>query len=199
MQDWLIQVAHTHQYIVYAIIVVLACVEGPILSMIFGVLIKFGYFSFWPVYIALMLGDLAGDTIWYQIGKNFGHRFIGRFGKYFSITEEKVGRVTDIFHRYKHSIIFISKITTGFGFAIVTLFTAGMVKIPFKRYIFMNFLGQFVWTGILLAIGYFFGQIYTQIDSLLSRLFLVALFILILFALNGYKKYLRSQVNKLNI
>ncbi len=199
MQEWLIQVAHTHQYIVYAIIVVLACAEGPILSMLFGVLIKLDYFSLLPVYAALMIGDLIGDVIWYYIGRYWGHSFIKRFGKYFSITEESVAKVERIFHKYKHPILFISKISNGFGFALVTLMTAGMVRIPFWRYLSINIIGQFIWSGLLIGVGYFFSNLYLQVDSILGRIAVVAGFVVVFAAFMGYKKYLKTKAEQFKI
>jgi membrane protein DedA with SNARE-associated domain len=199
MQDWLIQMIAIHPYIIYGIIVVTSSAEGPIISMIGGVLIKLGYLSFLPVYIALMVGDVIGDTFWYYIGRFFGHRFIRRFGKYFDITEESVAKVTGIFHKYKHRIILISKITNGFGFALVTLMTAGMVKIPFWRYLTMNLIGQFVWTGLLLGVGYFFSNLYLTIDSIIGKVTVVALFVLIFFGFMRYKRYLSKKANELKI
>ena len=62
-------------------------------------------------------------------------------------------KIEVFFHKHQDKILFISKITMGFGFAVATLFTAGLVKIPFKKYAMFNFLGGFVWTGFLLAVG----------------------------------------------
>ncbi|MFA6554064.1 MAG: DedA family protein [Candidatus Paceibacterota bacterium] len=193
MQEWLIQLVTVHPYVVYAIIIVTACAEGPILSLIGGVLIKLGYFSFIPLYVALMVGDLLGDALWYNIGRYYGHRFIKRFGKYFDITEESVIKVTDIFHKYKHHILFISKITNGLGFALVTLMTAGMVKIPFWRYMAINATGQFVWTGFLIGVGYFFGNLYVTVESVLGKMFVVAMFILVFIGFLRYKRYLSKK------
>ena len=197
MRDFLITLSQNHSYLVYALIIILACAEGPVLSMIFGALIKLGYFRFWPIYAALMIGDLVGDVVWYEIGRHAGMRFVRRFGKYFSITEDAIGRVTRIFHAFRHRILFLSKISNGLGFAIVTLLTAGMVRIPFLQYLGINLVGQFIWTGILLGVGYFFGNLYTQVDSWLGKLSIVALFIIVFMAFLGYKKYLKTRTQKL--
>ena len=199
MQEWLIQLVTSHPYFVYFIIIVLACAEGPILSLIVGVLVKLGYFSFIPMYLALMFGDVLGDAGWYWVGRRYGHAFIKRFGKYFSVTEEGVIKVTKIFHKYKHHILIISKITNGFGFALVTLITAGLVKIPFLKYVGINIIGQFVWTGLLIGVGYFFGDAYMKVDSIIGKLSIFALFVVIFVAFMGYKKYLREYVdNRIN-
>lgn len=197
MQEWLIQLSQNHSYIVYAIIIILACAEGPILSMIFGVLIKLGYFGFIPVYIALMLGDVIGDSGWYYVGRRYGHGFIKRFGKYFSVTEGGVEKMTKIFHTYKHPILFVSKISNGFGFSLVTLITAGMVKIPFGKYLFTNLLGQFVWSGILLGVGYFFSNLYIQVDTWMSRVGIIALFVALVVLFVGFTKYLKGRMSRI--
>lgn len=199
MQDWLIQFIPLHPYLIYLVIILLACAEGPILSMIGGILIRLGYFDLWPIYLALMAGDLLGDVGWYYVGRYYGHSFINRFGKYFNITEKGVAKVTEIFHRYKHRILIISKISNGFGLSLVTLITAGIVKIPFWRYLATNLIGQFIWTGLLISVGYFFSHLYLLVNTWLERSAIIAAFILIILAFNGYRKYLTNRANNFNI
>ncbi len=194
MQEWLISLSNDHTVWVYAFIIIFACIEGPILSIIFGILIKLGYFSFLPIYFALMLGDLVGDTVWYHIGKHLGYGFVIRYGKYFNITVDGIRKVTHVFHKYTKSILIISKLTTGFGFAIVTLFTAGLVRIPFRHYIFLNFIGQFAWTGLLMAFGYFFSNLYITFDHILARMTIIALFLMIVLAFIGFAKYMKKKI-----
>ncbi len=196
MQEWLIHLVNQHTYIVYAVIVFVSFIEGPILSMLCGLLVKLGDVHFLPIYIALMIGDLIGDVFWYHVGYYFGPRFVKRFGKYFSIYEKDVASVEKIFHKYKNRILIISKVTMGFGFALVTLVTAGMVKIPFRRYITLNFIGQFVWTGLLMIIGYEFGHVYESVNGILSKLSVAALFIIAFAAMIGYGKYVKSKMSK---
>ena len=142
--QWLVTFGATHEYLVYAMIIFLACAEGPSLSLMAGVVIRLGDFRFFPVYMSLMLGDLIGDTAWYYIGRRYGSRFVDKYGKYFNFTASDVELITRLFHRYKHSVLFLSKISNGFGFALVTLITAGMVRIPLNRYMLVNLFGQFI-------------------------------------------------------
>ncbi len=199
MQQWLISFSTIHAPWVYVFIIVMSCAEGPVFTMVFGLLIRLGYFSFLPVYTALMFGDLVGDILWYEIGRHAGHRFITRFGKYFSITEEGVEKVKRIFHKYHERILFVSKITNGFGFALVTLMTAGMARIPFWRYLSINIVGQFIWTGLLISIGYFFGNMYTSVDSVLGKMSILALFVIVFAAFWGYKNYLKTRADNMDI
>ncbi len=199
MQQFLIDLSTKHDILVYAFIVILACAEGPILSILFGLILKLGYFQFLPIYGCLMLGDLIGDTIWYYIGWKYGYRFVARFGKYFDIDEHKIAKVTAIFHHYKHRILLISKITNGFGFALVTLMTAGMVKVPFWKYLGINLAGQFVWTGLLLTVGYIFGDLYSRVDTLFGYASVSAGVVVVVVLFWQYRKYLTKKAETMKI
>jgi len=161
-----------------------------------GILLRLGFFYFLPIYLSLMLGDFAADIAWYWIGFYSGRSFVERFGKYFSLTPEVVERVEFFFHKHQDKILFISKITMGFGFAMATLLTAGIVKIPFKRYVLFNFLGGFIWTGILLGTGYFFGNLYSSINKGFKVVFLIGLTVLVIGALYGGSRYFKTILLK---
>ncbi len=194
MQTWLIQFGIHHSILVYLPVIVVAILEGPFLSIFFGILLHLGYFSFIPVYCALMLGDLIGDVVWYYIGYHYGRRAISRFGKRFKITESDVEKTEALFHKHKHKILFISKITNGFGFALVVLMTAGIARIPFKRYITINVVGQMIWSGILLGIGYFFSESYTRIESVAGKVFFIIATAVVFSLIYLYSKKMRKNL-----
>jgi len=197
---WLIGIATNHDVLVYGLIVVLACAEGPILSVLGGLLLRLGLLSFPLVYAALMLGDLIGDTVWYYVGKKSGRKIVdSRIGRRLGITDKGIANVERLFHRYKNYILFISKISNGFGFAIVTLMTAGMVKVPFWKYIGINLLGQFIWSGMLLGVGYFFSNLYYQYDNIPSRFFIIAVFAALVAGFIFYTRYAKKRLEALDL
>jgi len=195
--NWIVTFANTHDYLVYIAIAVIACAEGPWISLILGVVLRLGFLYFWPIYLALMFGDLVGDVIWYYIGKRYGHSFITKHGHRFNITEEAVSRLTRLFHKHKHFVLFLSKISNGMGFALVTLMTAGMIKIPFGRYILVNAVGQLVWTGFLIGTGFFFSNLYVTVDNVLGKISITAGIIVIAFLGFRYYKYLKNKSQNL--
>lgn len=164
MEEWLIQYINNHAVLAYIPIMLFSLLLGPAIGMIGGFFLQVGTLSFIPLYAALMIGDIIGDTVWYFVGKKYGDRFVGTVGKYFNVTEHNVQKMKHLYHRHHSSILIVSKITNAFGLAIVTLATAGMVNIPFRRYMVLNLIGQFIWSGALIALGYFFGHLYAEID-----------------------------------
>ena len=185
--SWLI----TYRYWVALPITVFA---GPIVMVVCGFLLKLGYFSLIPVYFILLLGDLIGDFLWYGVGYYGARRLVRRYGRFVSLTDRVMDKIEEVFKRYQNKILFISKITMGLGFALVTLITAGATRVPIKNYAILNILGGFIWTAFLLALGYFFGNLYLLIDKAFRLLFLVAVTTLVILAFWGLKNYIKQKV-----
>jgi len=137
-------------------------------------------------------------VVWYYIGYHGAHRFIKRFGKFFGVTEESVEKLKFLFKKHDSKIIFINKITMGFGFTLATLMAAGMSKVSLKKFIWLNFLGGLLWTGFLMMLGYVFGNIYMQISESLRVGSIVAYLVVFMLALNGFARYMRRQILKNN-
>ena len=177
----------------YAILFPLALVEGPVIMTVSGVFLKLGYFTFWPLYFVLMAGDLTADILCYAVGYYGGHPLVHRYGKYFSISDALLTKTETAFHRHQNKILFISKITMGLGFALVILITAGVMRIPFKKYLVFNALGQTVWTALLIGIGYFFGSVVVLVNEGLRLATGVAFAAIIAALLYGVNRYLRQR------
>lgn len=177
----------------YLLVFLLSIVEGPVIMTLSGFFLRLDYFTFWPLYITLMAGDLAADILWYGIGYYGAFPLIRKYGKFLNITEKMVQKTETAFHKHQNKILFLSKITMGLGFALVILITAGIVRIPFRKYLTFNALGQLFWTGFLLAIGYLFGNLYLAINQGLRTASLVAFVVIVGAAVYGVGKYLQKR------
>ena len=182
----------------YVLIVPLTIIEGPIVMVICGFLLRtgIGQFDTIPLYTALVISDLIGDIGWYLVGRFWGLPFVQKYGHFFSITEKTVKKTTNLFHKYHNRILFISKVTMGFGFALVILITAGIAKVPFKKYLVFNVSGQFIWTAILLLVGYFFGNLYFTIDKGFRDMAIIALAIIAVALVYGFGRYISKRLGE---
>jgi membrane-associated protein len=178
----------------YPILVPAAFLAGFPVGMVAGVAMRLGYLDFATAYLCLMLGELIGDALWYGIGYQWGENFVKRFGKYVGITHDNVEMAKKFFRVYDQRILFSSKLTTGFGFAIPILFTAGLSRVSFRRYMMANISGQFIWTGGLIAIGYFFGNLYVSVNNVFEKVSTISLFVIVIACLFGFARYLWSRV-----
>lgn len=177
----------------YIAMFVLAVLEGPIIMILGGFFIRLGFISFWPAYLLLMAGDLCADVLWYGLGYYGARPLTRKYGKFFGLTEELLDKTESVFKRHEGKILFLSKITMGFGFALAVLVTAGMNKVSFKKYLTINFFGQFIWTGFLIVVGYFFGGIYMGLSSKIRDIFVVIFFGGIILGFSLLRKYLKNK------
>jgi membrane-associated protein len=177
----------------YLLIFVGSVIEGPVLTVATGFLLRSNLFSLIPLFLALALGDLAGDAIWYWVGRHFAGPVLERHGRFLSLTPEMYEKVKGRFHKHHSLILFTSKLTMGFGMALAMLMTAGAAKIPFRSYIFWNALGEIIYLALLLSVGYFLGDVYGSIAKGFKTIFVVVSIAILLGGLYLFSRYLRNR------
>jgi membrane protein DedA with SNARE-associated domain len=177
----------------YILLIIGTIIEGPVVMMVSGFLYGLGQFALFPMYLALVFGDFIADIGWYCLGR-FGTRHtIFKYGHYLGLTPELLEMMEDRFHKHHQKILIISKLTMGMGFAFIVLIVAGIFKVPFKNYVFLNLVGGFIWTAILVTIGYFVGNIFLIIPNSLKVIFVIFIFVAIITGLRYATKYLKKK------
>lgn len=166
----------------------LMIIEGPIVTVIAAMLASLGAFT-WPMVLFFsILGDLLGDVFFYAAGRKWGMGFVYHVGKYIGITEGVVLKMEKYFQKHGGKTIFAVKSTTGLCWATFT--AAGIVKMNFKKFLEYSFVGGVVWSGFLVAMGYFYGYLWRSIKQYISWvgwiIFLVVIVSLIIILI--YKK-----------
>ncbi len=146
----------------YWILYPLTILEGPLATLAGGGLAALGLLKVELVFIISLFGDLTMDLALYAVGF-FGNQrlrsFIGRHPK----IEIRRKKLQTFFEKHGGKVIFLVKITVGLSY--ITFITAGMIRMPLKKFLFFSFLGGMIWSGILVTIGYFYGNLYKTIGQ----------------------------------
>src|SRR3989344_2253002 len=176
----------------YLIMIPLAIIEGPIMSVICGFLTTLGVFNPLLIFIVMVAGDIIGDGIYYYIGYS-GKKLL----RYFKISEEKIKKAKIYFQENHKKAIAGSKIIYGIGTA--GLITAGVLHVPYKKYFKTCALYSLVQSFIMILLGVFLGQSYIIIGKYLdyytSGASVIALFILSFILFQNYKKKKNKEIN----
>jgi membrane protein DedA with SNARE-associated domain len=178
----------------YPLLIVGTIVEGPVLMIASGILLRTGIFTLVPLFLVLVIGDLVADIFWYYVGYYFAEPLIRRYGHFFGLSPEKFAVAKELFQRYHTKILLISKVTIGFGMALATLVAAGATRVPFRIYLLLNFIGEVILVAILMSIGYFFGEVYTRISGDLKIAFIIAVIVLAGGATYGFSRYIKNKI-----
>jgi len=147
----------------YWVMLPLMIIEGPIVTVIAAMLASLGAFNVLLVLLFSILGDVIGDVALYALGYRFGMGFVRRVGKYLGITEKLVLRMQEYFKEYGGKTIFAVKSTTGLCWATFT--AAGIAKMDFRNFLKNSVYGGIIWSGFLVAMGYFYGYLWRDIKQ----------------------------------
>ncbi|MBX3288245.1 MAG: DedA family protein [Acidobacteria bacterium] len=163
------------QYGIYAVFA-LCMVEGDITLLISGAMAQGGFFgdySFIKVVFFGTLGGMVGDNIGYAIGRIFHEK--AKHYRFYQMAQPRVDKLIDKFGGFA---IIISKYIYGIRAAMCIFY--GIGKMPFARFIVLDFISCFVWVLILAGTGYFFSGAITSIIGDFQQIG-IALFFVILF------------------
>ena len=166
-------------------------------ALVVGFLISLGYLSFIPAYLILVLGDIIPDSIYYYLGRFGNERALVK--KYFSGEGFLAGHlqaVEKLWHHHGGKTMFFSKL--AYGLSTPFLISAGLAKLPVKKfftYALPVTFGQYL---VLLTIGYFFGSSYQKFADYFTSfgLIIAGLGILIVLYLL-FSRYARREIIKL--
>lgn len=168
--DQLLSLLLTYKYL---LIFPISVAEGPIISILSGVLIARGILDPFIAYILLLLGDLVGDTLYYCLG-----RYGGR------LALKKWKKMTALEHHFNHDApkrtLFLGK-TQPWGSVI--LFAAGTAKMPYLKFLLINTAASIPKVLILVLLGYYFNEAYVALDSYVQYAGIIIMIITIPFLL----------------
>lgn len=183
----------------YVLVFIGMIVEGPIVMVASGFFLRLGAFTLLPLYFVLVIGDLVADIMWYYIGYYFAEPIIKKRGHLLSITPEIFEKMKGMLHNNQTKILLGSKLTMGFGLAIATIVSAGASRISFKKFFFLQVIGEIFLAAILLSVGYFLGHFYTYIYDGFKILFLIAGITFGAILVFGFTKYIKNRILKSRI
>lgn len=182
------------QFGIYAVFA-LCTVEGDITLLLSGVMAHgsfFGPYSFWKVFLAGMLGGVAGDTAGYWFGRLF-RETIKDYG-FYKLAQPRIERLIEKFGGFA---IIISKYIYGIRAAMCLFY--GIGKMPYLRFLILDVISCSLWALLLSGVGYFFSGAITSIIGDFKRVgitlfFIVLVGVIIFYVVERY--YLSEKVEE---
>ncbi|MFH1990286.1 MAG: VTT domain-containing protein [Patescibacteria group bacterium] len=175
----------------YFILFPLAAFEGPIISLIAGFLVHLGYFSFLPVLIILVLGDVIPDVIYYYIGR-FGskRKIIEKYGSHLNLLEK-------LWREHGKKTMFFSKI--AYGLSTPLLISAGLVKMPIRRFVSYTIPISITLYTVIITSGYYLGNSYQLAAKYINfaEIIIAVIFVIFIAVYVFSAKYARRQIEKM--
>jgi membrane-associated protein len=108
-----------------------------------------------------------GDNIGYLVGKRGGRPLLNRYRAFFKIPESTIKKGEDLFHRHGNLTIFFARFI--FGMRIVAGPLAGVLNMPWRRFVLFNFLGATLWVTVISFLGFTFGEHWPTLIKVMGK------------------------------
>jgi membrane protein DedA with SNARE-associated domain len=185
VQEWLDTVPAVAVYALVALVIGVESLGIPLpgeIVLVSAALLSSQQSDINPVVLGACaaLGAVIGDSIGYAIGRRGGRPLLARLGAKFPrhFGEAHVATAERSFHKWGMWAVFIGRFI-----ALLRIFAgplAGVLRMPYWKFLIANVLGGIVWAGGTTAVIYYVGVV---AESWLKRFSWVALVAAVLFGL----------------
>jgi membrane protein DedA with SNARE-associated domain len=128
-----------------------------------GALAEAGQVSLYLSISLAVCAALMGDLFWFSMGRQRGGRVLTSICRITLEPDSCVRRTENVFVRYGARALLITKFIPGMG--VVSTPLAGIIRMPFSRFVLLDGLGVLGWVGAYTLVGYVFGR---QLDRALE-------------------------------
>ncbi len=108
------------------------------------------------VVVAAAAGAIMGDNIGFWIGREFGFRFLLRYGRYVRVTEPRIKLGQYLFLRHGGKVVFFGRFVAVLRALAAAL--AGTNRMSWLRFLAFNAAGGIAWATIYGFGAYLLGQ-----------------------------------------
>lgn len=122
-----------------------------------GVSAAWGHIDPYLATLVWWIGSVVGALAnYYILGRWLGKPFLEKYGRYILITPEKYKKSEDLFLKNDRIYTFVGRLIPVVRHLISI--PAGIFRMSMSHFLSITFLGATLWCGILVALGYFFGE-----------------------------------------
>jgi membrane protein DedA with SNARE-associated domain len=135
----------------YLAVLVVNMFEGETIVLLAGAAVHFGLLEMPWVLASGLAGCVAGDQLWYFIGRRWGPRILSLRRSW----QERAERVHCYLRRHQDLLIFTFRFY--YGLRAITPFAIGSAQVSTLRFVILNFASAVLWTVAFAFAGYFLG------------------------------------------
>ncbi len=171
-----------HGYWTVALVLLLENTGIPLpgeTTLLFAAFLAFSerHLTLWGIILVGIGACTLGDNLGYWIGYYGGRPLLEHQRRIFHVSEEHLRRGENFFQRFGSFTVFFARFI--FGMRILAGPLAGVLKMPWRKFVLFNFLGAALWVSIIGCLGYFFGSRWEWLASRLQWIEIALVVVLI--------------------
>jgi membrane protein DedA with SNARE-associated domain len=147
----------------------------------------------WIIVVATIAATV-GDNLGFVLGYYGGRPLLHHYRSLFRIQEQTIARGEALFARFGAVSIFFARFI--FGLRIIAGPLAGVLRMPWKKFVVFNFLGAAVWVTVISSAGFFFGRHWRRLELYIQRFDYLVIAAVVLLAIWFWRKNRRPARRK---
>ena len=147
---------------IYALLVVLVIIEGPIVTLLAAVAASAGYMRLPLVMVSALVGSAIADSFWYYLGYAHAEGRILRYARWLGLRAHHLEYLQEEMQQHASKLLFFAKF-----FSVMTtptIIVAGMARVPLRRWFPIVFLVELIWVTGLTFIGFRAAAVARQVE-----------------------------------
>ena len=159
MHEFIVDAITRGGYLGIALLMALENIFPPVPSEVImgvgGIAVARGDMLFWPLMIAGTIGSVAGNYVWFWLGRKWGKRrlepFVERHGRWLTMEWQDVEKAQHFFRRHGHWVVFALRFSP-FLRTMISL-PAGLARMGRIEFLLFTTAGVFIWNLLLVEGG----------------------------------------------
>jgi membrane protein DedA with SNARE-associated domain len=144
----------------------------------------------WIIVVATIAATM-GDNLGFALGYYGGRPLLERYQSIFHIPQSTLDRGGRLFAKYGAVTVFFARFV--FGMRIITGPMAGVLRMPWKKFLIFNFLGATLWVTVISSVGYLFGRHWERLERDIKRFDVIVALIAVLAILWMWRRSRRAN------
>jgi len=143
-------------------------IPGETVLLFAGFLAYRGRMEFAPAILTAIAGATIGSSLGFWLGRYGGVAFVNRFLRWPHWVAKRYDNAQKVFLKHAAWAVFIGRFITG-----VRVFAgilAGVLLMPYPRFLFFTFTGAVAWALAIGCIGFMFGSNWERLVGFVARL-----------------------------
>ena len=131
-----------------------------------GIAVSKGQMNFAALVAVGTAGTVIGNLFWWEIGRRLGYKrmkpLVDRFGRWLTMDWHEVEKLKRYFDRWGGPTVLIFRFMPV-GRTVISI-PAGLMHMPFWRFVGYTAVGSIIWNVILVGVGYWLGATVDDIE-----------------------------------
>lgn len=182
----------TESFLPYLAVGLTTLLEGLLSNLAAGITISGVFLSPIPIFVAIVIGNLMADMVWYNLGRYFQLERIKRLAHRLKLDLQLIDDIALEIRQHAPRFLFMAKLTIGLP--VPSLIATGLSKVPVRRWIGMLVLAELIRSSVFVTLVFLYASAIDRASREMQSILLTMTFFVVIAGLIWWKNRSNKKV-----